>query len=421
MRHIFYFTLILSTLGRLYYAMIVMDPMSGPDADTYIAVLESFQVNGPFSYHERVPFWQPGYPWLLLSISNIFRIHDLPTLMAFQSLSVSVLSFLMMRIVARYISIPMGYVTGILLSLNPALFASSAQLMYEAPLMMFIVLTLFCLTYFNYQKSIKRSNIIYHILMFIGIFFSITIQPKSLIIILLMIAVFNKTKLLLRISSLFSIVISFSVLILRNIETGLGFGVSNNFSTHIRIGSQKIYTNYSDNCSVSTFDSLSNFVCLEIARFKDPLKGVEITFQNFLNTFSPFIGPYGYGGLNGRGTWFHGLDFRRLLPEQLLGSSGFITLDTTLSALWILSYLLVCFYSSRELLLNSFIDRQFIHFCNFAALGSTVLIIFGTGDSRYRLGFSTLLTPFFAYAVIQILDRTRRRFNSPSNSNWIRY
>lgn len=405
---LFFIFLFISTSLRFLYALFVMDPFSGPDADTYHVVYQSFAKNGIFSDHERVPFWQPGYPWFLIWLDSFVPGVNLNLLMAFQSISVTAIAWAMKILISNKFSKDVGNIAGILVVLNPALFAASTELMYEVPLIMFLMLTLLIISSCNFADFGNLMKAILSFTLFLSLFFATTIQPKSLLITMLFLIFSPRRSLLLKIFCFMSLIVSVGILFARNVITGVGAGISSNFSTHIRLGSQNVYPRYNDQCPNEAFDTFSQFICLQLNRFSEPKKGIEIMFHNVFDTFAPFVGPYGYGGNSGTGTWFHPFDLRRLFPQDLLFNPFFVAFDRVSSLLWMATYFLIVGWSSVHLYIYNLESRAFVLFLNLALFSNVLLIALGIGDSRYRLGFSFLLIPMFAHFFVNIFHYLRR-------------
>lgn len=389
----FYLFLLSSTILRIIYSIQFMDPMSGPDASTYYSVFRTYSEKGWFAEHEAVPFWQPGYPWFLTLLNVLTFFSGLESMMVAQTCILSIGTLVVYKIMRIFAS-KNAELIGIFLCLNPALFAASTQLMYETTQISLVMISLMCML--KLMQSTNRNQLfrfLFWLGLYISAFFAITIQPKILLIYVILI-VFSKPtawSLAKTIPFAFPILLPLFLLQIRNLVTGFGWGISSNFRTHMLIGNQQVI-NQNSTCSLSSKDSVGELFCLLKERFMDPVKGIEIMLHNSFDFFAPYIGPLGMGGFNGTGTWFHGFDFRRLLPAELRNESTFKLLDSTTSRLWMLALvgsIVLGFSISQK---NSESKRFGLAF--FASTIATFMpTIFGVGDARYRIGAMFFYTP----------------------------
>lgn len=381
-----------------------MDPMTGPDAPTYNSVLETYVKNGPLAAHPSVPFWQPGYPWFLYLLHQLSPMNDLHFLMAIQSLCLSVSALLMQRVISKLFNASSGFVVGLLICMNPAFFGASSQLMYEIPQMMFIVIIIY-LYIFSSLKLLKLV-VLSNVILGISVFFALSMQPKSLPILMILAIIYRGQTRSAPLMLSISIAGTFATLLARNLYTGAGFLISSNFSTHIRLGTRNAIT-LRDNCDKFGFDNPQKILCLQASRFENPTKGIEAMLHNLFDLFAPFIGPYGYGGNSGTGTWWHSFDIRRILPFTIKDNDFLYSLDKALSLIWIITYILIVMIAPFYLMRINVDGRKLFLFIYLSTLVSIVIVCLGYGDSRYRLGFSFLLIPIMVELTRNIFARLR--------------
>src|SRR4051812_11044198 len=83
---------------RLFYALAVNDPMSGPDAATYGPAADAFAHHGPLAEATGIPRWPAGYPLLL---APFYVLDGARLAMAVQVVVVSVATYFAWTLVRR--------------------------------------------------------------------------------------------------------------------------------------------------------------------------------------------------------------------------------------------------------------------------------------------------------------------------------
>ena len=383
-----------------------MDPFSGPDADNYYRVYLEFLRNGPFSPVDGVPFWQPGYPWFLLLLDHLSPGVGIRPLMVLQSMLTSITILVFRFFCISFLDKFQSNIIGILIAVNFGFFAASSQLMYESVLTFFSIIAIFSLFKASRENNFQVYRFFLLLLFYSTFLLSVFIQPKIVLVFFLVsLTLFGVRNFQLSRHLITAILISFSILLLRNFNAGLGVGISANFRTHIIVGTQKVYSDYHSNCDVSgNFDTLSSISCLLYERFLNFSIGAEVTFRNLYNFFAPYIGPLG-DGKTGTGSWFHGINFRRLLPTDMRNEVLFYNIDLILSEIWMFSFLLAVMIGGYVSFSQSTREARFIRSMYMGFIGTMLPIIFGIGDSRYRLS----AVPFYVAVVVFSLTNLYRR------------
>lgn len=405
---LFAFILLSTSFLRVIYGIVVVDPMSGPDSITYFEARNDLRLNGLFGDAFGVPFWPVGYPWLLFFVSLLFG-PDLVWVSIVQTLLWSISVWLFTKFLKDSFNAEIAYVTGILLSVNPALSGASVQLMYEVPQISLIMIGLYFATR---RTSIPRLMVFYQICSLLALIFAICMQPKTIVAIvsLLIISLSQHNRSLGR-SFLFilSIFLGYFTLLLRNIIAGNGAMVSSNYSAHVIAGINQVNPKFDPGCIASqSGDTFAYILCLQSSKLRNPALGIEVSINNLIDVLAPYIGNLGNGMLlGGTGTWWHAFDTRRLfvLYDFMDQGSIYWYLDRIFSLLWMFSLILLVAYGFRILTkigssLSTSVAQSFL----LATIALLLIPVLGFGDSRYRMGAMPFYTVFIAASLYTFLS-----------------
>jgi hypothetical protein len=183
-------------------------------------------------------------------------------------------------------------------------------------------------------------------------------------------------------------------------------GISSNFRTHILTGNQTVIPGGSSCNLTANFDTYNEVLCLLSERFQNIRIGIEITFGNLFDLFAPFVGPLGYGAVNGTGTWWHAFDLRRFLPDGFLENRYFLIIDDITSYIWMLSIPTIMLLGYFKMKQNPKLQdlAQFLILSSVLALTPPIV---GVGDSRYRLGAMFFYLPLIVYSLMIFHRRVR--------------
>jgi hypothetical protein len=389
-----------------------MDPNSGPDSPTYADVYWDYMNHGWLAENDFVPFWQPGYPWFLMSVSKLLGVANIEFLMIIQIILFA-LGTLTFYYLLRGYNFSVATLTGVILCLNPAIWAASTELMYEIPQVSLCAISLYFMKeLFKSSKFEYSHKALPWTLFVLSATVSISMQPKILLVYPIFILLYsanqrgqNYRKLIVFILMVFSL--PFLLLQFRNLRTGFGWGISSNFRTHIMTGNMQVLEG-STKCSItSNSDSVVEILCLLRERFENPIIGLEILGHNFFDFFAPYVGPIGYGGLNGTGTWFHGFDLRKLLPQMITQDKSFQAFDDFLSRFLVLLILVSMIHGFFVLLQAN--KSKLLAIALLSATFVTLLpTLIGVGDARYRLGAMFFYFPLCSASLIQTFKIFKR-------------
>jgi hypothetical protein len=126
-----------TTLLRVAYALSGIDPLSGPDSQTYHDAAVAITHYGPLSNQiPAVPYWPVGYPAFVGFLYDLFGIGT-RAVGVIQALAVGVAALAVLS-TRRHFGLAVSGTAAVLVSVNTALFGASASLMYEPLLTAFL-------------------------------------------------------------------------------------------------------------------------------------------------------------------------------------------------------------------------------------------------------------------------------------------
>lgn len=423
---------------RIAYAGFVMDPHSGQDAPSYFVDAKLVLRYGFFSPLAYAPYWPVGYTWFISIIWGIFGV-DSRALGVIQGLLLTVAIWSLFKLVQRELDRNVALLASLLVSISPALFVSSAEIMYEVPMLSFLLIGANLLSFSTISKKRIRISL------FCGAFFlaiAVLIHPSagapSLGLLLIVIWRLYKSQMVSGaiLGLAFSIFLSGPALnILDNNVAYKGVGYTTTALSNMQLGGWNSVPGVDQSQCLALakkaqrspgrdvegkkveknlqWDSALPAACLILTTLKNP-----IYFMKALNfNASRWISPY-TGILKGHGTWYHGLDWRRLLPWYTWWTGSWRIFDYYLCYLWIAMhvglasrgiYLLLQSCRKRKLRYSSLL------FFSVPVAASFLLSAFTCGDTRHRLLISPFYITLISAALLGIASSIRTRFKLKSN------
>lgn len=399
-----------SFIFRTTYAITLSDAQSGQDAPSYLVSALRLLQDGPFAGQTAAPYFPIGYPWFVATIWKVFGV-SYHALGVVQNLLLALSLFAFYRIVRDYFGNRIALILLSLLSINPAVTASVSLLAYETPMASFLILGFYFL-----HKSQKMQA--FSLAFFLSIFASsglftiaITFQPKILLSIIVIVLIYlwqgaNRISLFKNIivaSIVFSVIaIGPAAAIYRNWKAGDGVGYTQNFATNIVVGmnNSNAHLDFSK-CHGSKYDSVSKSFCMLLAKLEAPSDGIKIATHQGTYFWTPFI-----GNLKFMGTWYHGADWRRLVPSYTWWDTNSIWygVDRMTGYLWTFGLVLLIIYGFR-LSFQRTTSRIVPFLFAIPVIFLWLVSVITYGEPRYRLPILPFYTLFLAISIEHIITR----------------
>jgi hypothetical protein len=400
---------------RTVYGLFVIDPHSGQDAPSYYEDAEIVLREGPLAQVSYAPIWPIGYTWFM---ALIWRIGGLDSrLLGFvQSTLVLIATFALYQLVKREINKQVAMISTVLVTSSFAIFVSSGEIMYETPMMSLFLIGLNYISKFSLDEIHSRKSALLG-----GVFlaFSTLIHPSilgpvAISLVVILGRLIKKRNQLTSWALLALIVLSAPAInTMRNYVSGDGLGYTGNIytiSTFSGWGSQdpdqlKICNDKGVKITSKAlidkawhYDSTPRQLCLYKIALDHPTDSVEIAIRNGIRWVSPYIGV-----LKSNGTWYHGLDARRLIPGYQWWEGKDRVLDTVLCSLWIVMHVSLMLFGSlllwrkRDSLQAKDYFTPYLFILPVFTKWATS--IFTHGDSRHRLGVSPLYLTLVSVSI----------------------
>lgn len=411
-------------LVRTGYGLFIIDPHSGQDAPSYFEDAEIVLREGPFAQVSYAPIWPIGYTWFMASIWKIGGL-DSRLLGVVQSSLVLFATFALYHCVKREINKDVALVSAILVTSSFAIFVSAGEIMYETSMMSFFLIGLNLLSRFSLNNEEPKRTAIFAS---VSLALSILIHPSMLgpvvvVLIVIFIRVFKRKSrnLALLVLVLLIVVSGPGLNTLRNYISGDGLGYTGNIytiSTFSGWGSQDpeklrvcndIGVKITSPALISKgwfYDSTPRQICLYKIALENPGQSLEIAVRNGIRWVSPYIGV-----LKSNGTWYHGLDLRRIVPQYQWWEGNSRVIDTVLCSIWILIHLSLmlfgCYLLLRRRLGFSVRDKYTPYLFILPVIFKWLTSIFTHGDSRHRLGVSPLYITLISISLICLLQKSK--------------
>lgn len=391
---------------RTSYCLFVIDPHSGQDAPSYYEDSEIVLREGPLAQVSYAPIWPIGYTWFM---ALIWRIGGLDSrLLGFvQSTLVLIATLALYHLVKREINVKVASISVILMTSSFAIFVSSGEIMYETPMMSFFLIGLNFVSKFSLDEKLSIK-----IAALGGIFLSLSvlIHPSILgpVVICMTVILSRLVKRKLHLTTWFLVVLIVisapAVNTMRNYLSGDGFGYTGNIYTistfsgwggldpeQLKICNDK-GIKITSKALISKdwyYDSTPRQLCLYKIALEHPKASLEIAIRNGIRWVSPYIGV-----LKSNGTWYHGLDIRRMAPQYHWWEGKGRLIDTVLCSIWILMHLSLMIFGAlllwRKIGPLGSKDAFSPYIFTLPVFTKWATSIFTHGDSRHRLGVSPL-------------------------------
>lgn len=403
--------LAVTTVVRLVYGLAVNDPGSGPDAPTYGGAAQIFASDGPLARAPGIPYWPAGYP-LLLAPLYAATGDSARAAMAVQVLAASVGTYFGWTLVRRELGGAVAALTVTALCLSPALTASSSELMYETPLMAGLAVGLDLLSRASRDESARRAGAKLAAGGGLVLGVTATMQPKALMPAALAIAVTGMRQRSLVIPAIAALTVAVGPLALAtrtqyvdgrfalsaNLGENLILGLGGRARRHCRAPTQR---------DIFSKDRKLTDCAVRYAA-DHPDDALVAAGRSAIDFWAPFTGP-----LTSRGTWFHNLSFRRLLPASIRNSAAFKDGDSAASIAWMCA--VVALMAAGLLLgLRSPASRSGTIFVALPVFSFLAVSLVGHGDARFRLPVAPYYIALQALAVVALSRfRVRRAGRSP--------
>jgi hypothetical protein len=414
-------------LVRTLYGLFIIDPYSGQDAPSYSEDAKIVLENGPFAQVSYAPIWPIGYTWFLSLIWKVGGL-DSRLLGLTQSTLVLLATFALYQLVKREIGREIALISAILVSSSFAIFVSAGEIMYETPMMSLFLIGLNLISKFSLEESPTKKNTF-----FAGLAFALAIfiHPSmlgpvfiSLLVVFFRIKKKGKSKIILLMLASLIVLTGPGMNTLRNYVSGDGLGYTANvYTISVFSGWGSEYKEKVAECNnigvkITSpglidkdwyYDSTPRQLCLYRIALENPRDSLEVAISNAISWVSPYIGV-----LKSNGTWYHGLDIRRAVPEYHWWEGRDRVVDTILCSIWIVFHVTLMFYGAYLLfrrkinLING--DQLTPYLFVLPVAVKWVTSIFTHGDTRHRMAVSPLYITLIAIASYFIIQKLREKF-----------
>jgi len=393
-------------LLKIIYIVKFADQNSGQDAPSYILSAERIMQDGPFAAHTQAPYFPIGYSWFIAIIWQLFGRTN-HSVGLFQTLLVTVALYLFYKLVSQKISKPVATVTLVLLGTNLAISTSSSLLMYESPMMSFLVIGFCFIIKAEQEKDIKKLG--FRIIAALLFAFAITFQPKvyPATLLITVLVVWHERKERSAYKALATTLILWLIIsmgpgiaIYRNVIAGDGFGYTQNISTNTIRGTDRAHVklDYSTCASTNSYDTVAKTICFMKVKISHPIAGIRVTASQAVYFWTPFI-----GNLKFMGTWYHSIDFRRLIPNYNWSDdngSWSWQFDRLTGYLWSIS-LVANILIGLAFLWKRPQDRFFVVLLIMPVLMNYLVSLLTYSEARYRIPVMPFYTVFLAASLLR--------------------
>lgn len=413
--------------ARLCYVLFVIDPHSGQDAPSFNEDARKILDDGAFTELKYAPQWPVGYSWFVAFWWNMFGV-DSRMLGVAQTTLLLVAQIFAIKLVRHLVDKRSSQIFGYLILFNFALFSSSGQIMYEVPFASFLIIGAY-----NLKELMMHSSWDYKKAALSGCSFglAVLIHPSALApAAALLLVAFWKIKLNRRLilQALLALTILLSgvfVQVARNSLAGDGTGFTVTAFSNAQLGmwgtnnpieSEKcsqigrLTTNL--NKGGMRWDSPVRQLCLYKVTIAEPSLLGEIFVFNSKRYWSPFVGI-----LKGGGTWYHGLDWRRLVSpygyKWWEGNTRLI--DQTIGYGWMFGHLglfLIGVINIGRRMQGPIIStRKTTMFLAIPIFATYITSLLTLGDTRHRMP-SMIFYEIFVAIGFMVFSSTILRFKS---------
>lgn len=389
-----------STLVRLIYGLAVNSPYSGPDAATYDGAARAFAAHGPFAHPTGIPYFPAGYPLLLAPIYAITG-DSVRAAMAVQVILLAFGTYFAWALIRRELGRTTALITLAALAVSPALTAASSELMYETPLLAGLAIGLDLLSRAMHTDR-RQSALAAGSGLVLGV--TATIEPKVLFaaVIVLVVAAVRTRSALIVAAAVVALAVWPLALAARTQAADGHFTLSANLGptmilglSHERVSCPPVKTP-----DIFRADSVETQCAIDYMTSHPAATLREFGWHTF-----DFWAPLAYRHSSG-GTWFHTLDYERLLPTSIRNSNDFRTFDDIIRDVWEALLVLTVLAGLVVALRNSRLRRGVV-FVAAPAAAFLVMSILVRGDARFRLPVAPYYIALQAVLVVAVLKRWR--------------
>ena len=408
------FFLLSTLLLKVVYILQFGDENSGQDAPSYILSAERIIEDGPFAEKTQAPYFPIGYSWFIAIVWKLFGRTSF-SVGLFQTFLVTVALYLFYIVVSQKISKQVATITLVLLGTNLSIAISSSLLMYESPMMSFLVIG-FCLVIMAEQENSTKKwgfRITASLLFAFAITFQPKVYPATLLIVLLV--VWNERKNTSSRKAIATTIIMWlfisigpSTAIYRNVAAGDGFGYTQNVSTNTIRGTDRAHVklDYSSCASTNSYDSIGKTLCFVKVKVTNPSEGIRVTASQAVYFWTPFI-----GNLKFMGTWYHSIDFRRLIPDYNWSDdngSWSWQFDRLTGYLWSFGLVVSIIIGFTSLWKRS-PNPSFVILLIMPVLMNYLVSLLTYSEARYRIPVMPFYTVFIAVSLLNGFNRLSSR------------
>jgi hypothetical protein len=387
--------LLISIMIWLSYGILIMDPMSGPDAPTYASAGPVIAQNGFTRDIPGVPYWPIGYPAFLAFFYLVSSAFWMPLAIAFQVLMLSG-AIVLVRVVAKEWAGPfVANASYLILLFLPSLTAASTQLMYEVPLASLLALWAWAMSRVlpgatQSKVPTPKPAMLWALTGGLSIGAAVCIQPKTLPLVpigllIQWVVVRYRVRIVYILSAA---LLPASVMAMNWINFGR-LGISWNLGTTMSIRNEGRLSHCGAYADEFTRDS-SLIRCNLLADLADPIATASLYLQQALWHLWPLSGPQSQGS-----TWFHALSIWRLDgAEDQVVSTELIRRGYPAAAI-----ILLAVPFATGLLASRGLPWRLTALLASAPLLLLTVSIVVRGDGRFRIPGVLLATPVWVLSV----------------------
>ena len=390
---------------------------SGQDAPSYEASAFDFVRKGFWSSEiSYLPVWPAGYPSLLALFIMVFDESWWKFVVAFQHAFYLISGYYFLKQLKSIISNLQHIVLSLLILFLPSLIYSASENMYEsilASLMMLGIAASIAVFTTNPSDFPWKS---YGIAIFsfgLAGFIQARTAPMGILILLFVAQKLNVKTVFLAFLSSWGIILT----MLRSWIAYKFYSPSINFSIALGVSGTKFEScSFAESAQLSFWQNAAKrdrelTMCYLDFFVRNPSE----FFSHVLREGRHLYGPLNGGGVQGASTWFHGLDFKRLLGFFGLQISETVNVvQNSYAILLNLAILFGAFFVLKRL------PWQIVLTLFSPIVINTIIHVVSNGDSRYRLPFLPLQMVFLSYCIAdayKCINRGRKSLDKHSQSS----
>lgn len=384
------------TVVRLGWVLTAdIDPLSGPDSDTYHQAAIAITRLGPFSAEiPAVPYWPVGYPAFVAAAYQAFGVGS-PVVGVLQALAVTVAAGAVLSMQRHFGSAAL--VAAVLLSVNTALIGASALLMYE-PLLAGLLAGAGVLLVGRHPSRCAVA--------FAMVGVASVIQPKCLIagVLWLVWAARGSSRRAIGAWAVVFLLAPMTVLVMNHSAFG-AWALSANLGPTMRIGfndeADGTYNTYSDETRRGCEQPPDLFeqdralvACALRWAVANPTRLPYLTAMKVTTFWSPFTGPFTL-----RSTWGTRIDIRTEYPAYLTDNETFEAVDLVWSNIFVFGSIVL---TVTGLAIQLRRNRDLAILWGIPVVAFLVVTLGTIGDARFRLPVAGFYLVAQAHALVAL-------------------